>query len=92
MHDLTPIPDAGYLLVRDADYEDLIEAEATRLKVDEALKHDPRNRALLDEQTRYDRVIFRMLTHLYECPQCGRLMRQEQDGYRVYAPEPPDEG
>jgi hypothetical protein len=92
VHDLSPIPDAGYVLVKDTDYEALIEAETTRIRLSEELRHDPRNQALLDEQTSCDRVVFQMIRRLYDCPQCGRLIRLESDEYRTYVPESDDEG
>jgi hypothetical protein len=70
IHDLSPIPDDGWLTVRDRDYEALIEAELA------AQAGDDRGSAR--------RVGLWGL--LYECPKCRRLMwkRPGEEGFTVF--------
>jgi len=58
VHNLTPIPDDGWLTVRDRDYEALIDAELGALAGD-----DVRSSRRID-----------LWRRLYECPNCARLM------------------
>jgi hypothetical protein len=78
IHDLSPIPDHGWLTIQDENYEALIEAEAGRVA-------DPSTSAadLADEKFRT------MVGVLYECPKCGRLLweKPEAEKFRCYLPE-----
>ena len=60
MHDLSPLPDGGWVTVRDRDYEDLVEAEVAK-----HFGHPDGIRRSLG-----------LTGLLYLCPECGRLMWQ----------------
>jgi hypothetical protein len=80
VHDLTPIPDAGYVVVRDGDYESLVEAERT-------LASRSGDDTLL-------RTIVSLQSRLYECPGCGRLAWMKKSDEVVFFhrdDEPPPE-
>jgi hypothetical protein len=62
IHDMSPIPDAGWVTIRDKDYDCLIQTEVQRAD----LAHV--NPALSD------REIVNVTGVLYECPDCGRLL------------------
>jgi len=75
VHNLSPIPDAGWVLVRDADYEALVAAE-----VRSETGGDPAD-------AEYATMVHRM----YECPECQRLMwaNNHDKFYRVFTLEDP---
>lgn len=62
MHDLSPIPDAGWITIGDDNYEALIAAEAA------AAPHDQ----LSPGEGEPERTFTRMAGLLYECPACAR--------------------
>lgn len=78
VHNLTPIPDDGRLIVRDRDYEALIDAELSAIAGD-----DVRSTRRID-----------LWGNLYECPECGRLMwslpGDRCTNFRIYRPERED--
>lgn len=67
VHDLSPIPDKGWLTIRDSDYEQLISAEKLRSDLSSA----NRLRTGLIEA---DQTVNKLTGLLYECPNCGSLM------------------
>jgi hypothetical protein len=76
VHDLLPIPDEGWLIVRDRDYEALIDSELASAAGDR-----------VGDSRRID-----LWGRLYECPECGRLMwslpGDRCTNFRVFPPEP----
>lgn len=83
IHDLSLIPDAGWITVLDARYEELLatEAERDRLHAEAAPTEAfaPADSRLVD-----------LLGHMYECPSCARIMwrRPGEEEFRVYSCEP----
>ena len=85
-HDLAPIPDAGWLTVRDADYDRLLNAEhlcderATRAGGTDTPDFAAAEQAVAD-----------LTGLLYECPQCGSLLWKPAGAadFRCYSPESP---
>ena len=75
VHNLSPIPDDGWVVIRDKDFETLIEAELASVSGDKKL--GPRRIGLLGR--------------LYECPKCGRLMwslsGDRCSKFKVFKPE-----
>jgi hypothetical protein len=73
IHNLSPIPDHGWVTVRDQDYEALVEAEVAMHAGD---------------QERVARSV-ELTGLLYECPECGRLMWQRpgEDCFAVFCRE-----
>ena len=86
VQDLSAIPDAGWLTVRDADYESLLAAERER---DVLRAQAPA--APVEAFGSADRTVVDALGTLYECPSCGRLLwrRPGDEEYRSYMPERP---
>ena len=86
MHDLSPIPDAGWVTVRDTEYEALLAAEKQR----DAL-HQACPAQASEAYGPADRVVQQATGRLYECPQCGRLLwrRPADEDCRSFALEPP---
>jgi|688.fasta_scaffold1915922_1 hypothetical protein len=89
VHDLSPIPDDGWITVRDREYESLTEAERVTYAISGGNSlpndNDPRVRE-------YDEAIARIASItglLYECPACGTIMWKKPgcDDFRVYTPE-----
>ena len=71
IHDLSPIPDAGWFTVRDADRERFLEIEA-------AISENGVSNEMLN--------LHEVLTGLlYECDACGTLLWQKPGGGRVSA-------
>ncbi len=70
IHDLTPIPDDGWLTIRDKVYEVVIDAEFDRNRLGKA-QPDTNEFDTLCEK---DRLVGDALGLLYECPKCNRLM------------------
>lgn len=85
VHDLSPIPDDGWVLVRDTDYEELLAVEARREALSGAREGTPNFDALIEADSRASALTHRM----YECPECGRLARDEGDVFKFFAPEHP---
>jgi hypothetical protein len=85
MHDLAPIPDAGWLTVRDADYDRLLDAEhlcdelATRAGGTDTADFAAAEQSVAD-----------LTGLLYECPECGSLLWKPagEAEFRCYSPEP----
>ncbi len=73
IHDLSPIPDDGWVTVLNRDYEALVEAE----------------RGLAGGTDGGSRAFVRLTGLLYECPECGRIMweRPGEQSFRVFRPE-----
>lgn len=76
VHDLSPIPDEGYIVIKDKEYEKLIEIESTRLR----LSNVKQGTSEWDELVKCDRVVNDYLERLYECPKCGRLFWVRNSG------------
>jgi hypothetical protein len=85
-HDLAPIPDAGWLTVRDADYDRVLDAEHL---CDELAKRaggtDSADFAAAEQS------VADLTGLLYECPECGCLLWKPAGAaeFRCYSPEPP---
>jgi hypothetical protein len=87
VHNLSPVPDEGFRVVRDRDYDELIEAE----RVCEALWHAAEGTPEWETVGEKNRFIYDAVSSLYECPECGRLMWERERGkpFRVFLPENP---
>jgi hypothetical protein len=73
VHDLSPIPDAGWITVRDADYEELVEGE----------------RRGSGEEDSPSSTFVRLTGRIYDCPVCGRVIweRPGEDRFTTYCKE-----
>lgn len=88
VHDLSVVPDDGWITVRDASYGRLLDAERVLAEAPDPDDDD----AGEDEDERRadaDRAFVELTGRLYECPRCGRVMwqRDGEEEYRVFAPE-----
>jgi hypothetical protein len=85
IHDLSPIPDAGWITIRDQEYEALLAAEAQRERLREAKEGSLEWEALLLA----DKTKVELHGLLYECPNCGRVMWQQpgEQEFRIYTLE-----
>jgi hypothetical protein len=92
VHDLSPIPDAGWITVRDADDEALQDAWQLLNEISsETLP--PNDHPRIEE---FDRAMSQtgVLTgRLYECSQCGTLLWRKPgaEEYRAFKPVDLDE-
>ena len=79
VHNLSPIPDEGWITIRDRDHEPLMDA---------VIKHQA-NPADKEAERDADLKCSSSIGRLYECPTCGRIMwkRAREKTYRVYIPE-----
>ena len=86
-HNLNPIPDKGWVTVRDEEWDDLWDKE---IKYKQLKTENPRNdgeiRKLIQGLPRKGM--------LYECPDCGRLMwlrtwLPDDQQLMIFAPEKP---
>ncbi len=75
LHNLSPIPDEGWLTIRDRDHDSLTPDEST----------PPETRLAVW------RELIKRSGRLYECPECGRLMWSLPGDacchFKVYRPE-----
>lgn len=75
VHDLSPIPDRGWVTVRDVDYEALVASE----------RREPAPGAEHKDKPGFVRLTGR----LYECPECGRILweRPGESEFRTFRPD-----
>ena len=85
-HDLAPIPDAGWLTVRDADYDKLLDAE----HVCDELAARPGGTDSADFAAA-EQSVADLTGLLYECPRCGSLLWKPPGAaeFRYYRRESP---
>ena len=85
VHDLSPIPDDGWLTIADVDYEKVVNAEICRGGTNKARR--PNN--VTPDISEYDKAVVDNTGLLYECLSCGRLMWQKPSSkkYRVFLPD-----
>ena len=70
VHNLSPIPDDGWTVIKSKDYEDLLQAESLRDKLSSAMEGSDEFNRLLEA----DKSVCKMTSLLYECPECKNLM------------------
>lgn len=90
VHNLSPIPDDGWLTVRDRDYERLLEAESTLEEVSGGRGIPADDDPQVD---RYDAAMAGTVSlrgSLYECPECGTLLwcKPGELKFRAFTPSP----
>ena len=85
VHDLSKIPDDGFVVVADVLYERLVVAECERFE--QSRKVD----AITGRVSELDRTVGSVHSRMYECRQCGRLAWPKKDGAGIvfYRREPP---
>jgi hypothetical protein len=82
IHNLSPIPDAGWVTILDGDYDELIAAQIM----------DSTDPATARAKGEPERTYVRVTGSLYECPECGRILwkRPGDTEYRSFALEEED--
>jgi hypothetical protein len=85
-HNLAPIPDAGWLTVRDADYDRLLDAEHVCDELAARAGGTDTAAFAAAEQS-----VAELTGLLYECPRCGCLLWKPPgaEDFRCYSPDPP---
>ena len=89
VHNLSPIPDDGWITVRDREYESLTDAERATHAISGGNSlpklDDPRS----DEYDAAMATIVKVTGLLYECPECGTVLWRKPgcDDFRAYTPE-----
>jgi hypothetical protein len=85
-HDLAPIPDAGWLTIRDADYDRLLDAEHACDEL--AVRPGGTDSA---DFAAAELSVAELTGLLYECPRCGSLLWKPPGAaeFRSYSPDPP---
>jgi hypothetical protein len=83
VHDLSPIPDAGWITVLDARYEDLLATEVERDRLQARA-------APTEAFASADARVVDLHGRMFECPSCGRIMWRPpgEVDFRVYVREP----
>ena len=69
-HDLSPIPDDGWVTVLDKNYEKVLKAETKR----EKLGKSSANPEVFERLLKEERFVVESTGLLYECPECKRIM------------------
>ncbi|WP_395751256.1 hypothetical protein [Prosthecobacter sp.] len=87
VHDLSGIPDEGWVAIRDKDMEDYIQHERAYADGFNAPEESEERKA----SDAGGRAMAQMTTLFYECPKCGRIMwrKTRDEGFRIYARENP---
>ena len=78
VHNLTPIPDDGWITIRDRDYDDFTDSYITMYKVSNG---GPSPREGHPRHAEYYAAAGRVLQwqgRIYECPDCHRVMWQKE--------------
>src|SRR5215218_1187845 len=70
VHNLSPIPDDGWVLIRDSEIDTYEEIVVRRHQLGSAPEDTPEWDALLNA----DRQYAELQERLYECPRCCRIM------------------
>ncbi len=82
IHNLSHIPDDGWLTIQDKEYENLLEAE----KIREKLSSEKENTDLFKTLNKADGIVQNVTGVLYECPKCKVLMwkKPSETKFTVY--------
>ena len=91
VHNLSPIPDDGWLTVRDKDYESLLDAERILHEISGGTRVPSDDHPRVGE---YDEAMGRTSSlhgSLYECPRCGTLLwcKPGSQEFREFKPAAP---
>lgn len=76
VHNLSPVPDAGFLTIPNRIYESLLEADVHRDVTNETT------------YSAADKIWEEHVGLMYQCPRCERLMwmKANEDTYQIYEP------
>ncbi len=82
VHNLTPVPDEGWVAVLDRDFEPMLAASARQQQM--AGDNTPdRQSPDFPGWDRCGSIISAATSRFYECPRCGRLMWQRPGDKRM---------
>ncbi len=89
IHDLSPIPDDGWMTIADRRYEEVIDAEIRRHEITEGGPLPGNDHPHADEYDEMTGIVAGEPGLLYECRECGRLMWRKpgDEEYRVFKPD-----
>ena len=91
VHNLSPIPDDGWVAIRDRDFEPLLDAEVRRREIEAGAGGTlpPKTHPKFEEWQKSDLFISAAHSRFFECPNCGRLMwrRDGRSTYTIYTKE-----
>ncbi|GIO40785.1 hypothetical protein J41TS4_05430 [Paenibacillus apis] len=74
IHNLSPIPDDGYIVIKDQTYESLIEYEINLSQLQSSRKTEYTDQDLLISR------INELQERLYKCPDCNEIQWIKKDG------------
>ncbi|GIP53603.1 hypothetical protein [Paenibacillus vini] len=78
IHNLSAIPDDGFIIVHDREYEDLIETENLRTNL--SAENPEEGTKEWEKLIGADAKIMNITERVYECPVCNKLMWLRNDG------------
>ncbi len=93
VHNLTPVPDEGWVAVLDRDFEALLAVSAQQRQTGSRAANEPAKAGVHSEGwDQSGAIISAAISRFYECPHCGRLMWQKPGDTHmtVYARETGD--
>jgi hypothetical protein len=87
IHNLSLVPDAGWVAVLDRDFEPMLAASARQQQISSA-EIPANNQPDFSEWQRCRSIVTAAISRFYECPRCGRLMWQRPGDTHVtvYSP------
>jgi len=81
IHNLSDIPDDGFLVIKDKEYEQLLDLENKRYSISNPIQGSSEWDRLISA----DAEVTRITERLYECPDCKRIIWIKNDGTtRIY--------
>ncbi len=89
VHDLSLIPDEGWVTFRAADYEKVENAEVLIKSISGGTSLPGNNHPRVAEYDKAMRIIVNAQGRLYECPECRRIMweKEGEKRFRIFLEE-----
>jgi hypothetical protein len=95
VHNLSPIPDAGWRTIPDRRYEEFLAAQVLRHQIAGDNMPPPRHPRGAEYRAASEFVVA-SIGLLYRCPECGRIMWRREgndsDTWEIFVPEIPGNG
>ena len=84
IHNLSAIPDDGWVTISDKKYEEVIEAEICLNQISGSSDQYPfDDNPQIDEYNKNMKFIINNSGSLYECPDCKRIMWEKADTSKI---------
>lgn len=92
VHNLSPIPDDGWITIADRYYEDVIDTEAKRIQYFGEKIPAPDNVNIEKWRELTSILIKHKRKRLYHCPECGRIMWDKTGNgqFDIFRPDEPN--